>query len=67
MGLQEPAGGKYFKKCDYDGWYKTDTYNRLRLVCPQLAEDDCLFDGRKSKILATLPLKKATWQICPPS
>lgn len=31
MGLSEPAGGKYFTKGEYDGFYYTDVYLRLRL------------------------------------
>ncbi|XP_057297642.1 uncharacterized protein LOC130628675 [Hydractinia symbiolongicarpus] len=52
---------KYYVKGDYDSFYKTDVYQRLRLVCPQLDEDDCLLDGKKSKNLAVLPTKENAW------
>lgn len=48
MGLPDPAGGKYYMKGDYDGYYETGAYHELRLICPQPDDNDCLFNGKNA-------------------
>lgn len=58
MGLPEPADDKSFMKSDYDGWYKTDVYTRLRLVFPQLPQffKILLFILGKAPVYDSVPL-----------